>query len=76
MQRKILLMIRIHLSTLLGKNKMSQKTLSLLTNIRPGTISKMYYEEIKTIDIRHINNICKALNCTVSDLIEYIPDEK
>ena len=44
-------MIRIKLSDLLGKHKMNQKTLSRLTNIRPATISKMYYEETKRIDI-------------------------
>ena len=38
-------MIRIKLSDLLGKHKMSQKALSDLTKIRPATISKMYYEE-------------------------------
>ena len=66
-------MIRIKLSTLLGQHKMNQKTLSKLTKIRPATISKMYYEETKRIDINQINNICKALNCEVSELFEYIP---
>ncbi len=69
-------MIRIKLSDLLGKHKMTQKALANLTNIRPATISKMYYEESKRIDIRQINNICKALNCEVSELLEYIPDKK
>lgn len=55
---------------------MTQKALANLTNIRPATISKMYYEESKRIDIRQINNICKALNCEVSELLEYIPDKK
>ena len=68
-------MIRIKLSDLLGKHKMNQKTLSGLTNIRPATISKMYYEEVKRIDVRHINNICKVFNCEISDLLEYIPDD-
>ena len=40
-------MIKIKLSNLLGKHKMTQKSLSELTNIRPATVSKMYYEEIK-----------------------------
>ncbi|MCI9365191.1 MAG: helix-turn-helix transcriptional regulator [Clostridia bacterium] len=69
-------MIRIKLSTLLGQHKMNQKTLSKLTKIRPATISKMYYEETKRIDINQINNICKALNCEVSELFEYIPDNE
>lgn len=69
-------MIKINLSYLLGKNKMIQKSLSNATGIRPATISKMYYEEIKRININHLNNICKALNCEVSELLEYIQDTK
>lgn len=69
-------MIKIKLSDLLGKHKMTQKTLSNLTDIRPATISKMYYEEIKRIDIKHLNNICKAFDCEISELLEYIPDKK
>ena len=68
-------MIRIKLSELLGKNKMNQKSLAELAHIRPATVSKMYYEEIKRLDVKHINNICKTFNCSVSDLLEYIPDD-
>lgn len=67
-------MIRIKLSDLLGKHKMTQKTLADLAHIRPATVSKMYYEETKRIDVKHINNICKAFNCEISELLEYVPD--
>lgn len=67
-------MIRIKLSELLGKHKMNQKTLALSAKIRPATISKMYYEEVKRLDIKHLNNICKTFNCPISDLLEYVPD--
>lgn len=69
-------MIRIKLSDLLGKNKMTQKALAESAHIRPATISKMYYEEVKRIDVQHINNICKVFNCEISELLEYIPDKK
>ena len=69
-------MIRIKLSDLLGKHKMNQRALSRLTNIRPATISKMYYEETKRITIDQIDSICKALDCEVSELFEYVPDPK
>lgn len=69
-------MIKIKLSDLLGKNKMTQKALADITHIRPATISKMYYEETKRIDITQLNNLCKAFDCEISDLLEYIPDEK
>ena len=44
-------MIKFKLSYLLGEHKMTQKALADLTKIRPATISKLYYEEIKRIDI-------------------------
>lgn len=69
-------MIKIKLSHLLGKNKMNQSTLAKLTNIRPATISKMYYEEVKRLDIKHLNNICTVFECEISDLLEFIPDKK
>ena len=68
-------MIRRKLSDLLGKHKMSQKALSNLTNIRPATISKMYYEESKRLDIEQLNSICNVFKCEISDLLEFIPDE-
>lgn len=69
-------MVRIKLSELLGKHKMNQKTLSTLTGIRPATLSKMYYEETKRIEIDQIDKICSVFNCKIYDLIEYVPDEK
>ena len=68
-------MIRIKLSDLLGKHKMSQKALSNLTNIGPATIAKMYYEESKRLDIEQLNSICNVFKCEISDLLEFIPDE-
>lgn len=67
-------MIRIKLSDLLGKHKMTQKALAQQTNIRPATVSKMYYEEVKRIDVKHLDNICKAFNCEISELLEFVPD--
>ena len=69
-------MIRIKLSELLGKHKMTQKTLAEMAHIRPATVSKMYYEEVKRIDVQHLNNICKAFNCEISELLEFVPESK
>ncbi len=67
--------IRIHISTLLGQRKMTQKELSDLTGIRPNTISNMYYETVKRIEVQHIEALCKALKCSVGEIIEYIEEE-
>lgn len=67
-------MIKIKLSELLGKHKMNQKMLSDLTHIRPATISKMYYEEIKRIDINQLNSLCTVFQCEISELLEFVPE--
>lgn len=69
-------MIKIKLSDLLGKHKMTQKALANATNIRPATISKMYYEEIKRVDIKQLDSICKVFNCEISELLEYLPEDR
>ena len=68
-------MIKIKLSDMLGKHKMTQKALSNLTGIRPATISKMYYEEIKRIEIDQMNSLCKAFGCKIEDLFEFVDDD-
>lgn len=70
------MVIKIKVSDLLGKNKMKQKELSEKTGIRPGTVSLMYSEKVKRLEVDHINNLCKVFNCQPGDLMEYIPDEE
>ncbi len=67
-------MIRIKLSELLGKNKMTRKALAELVGVRPNTIGDLYNERVKRIDLELLNNICKELDCELTDLIEYIKD--
>ena len=59
---------------MLGRRKMTQKTLSEKTGIRAATISALYHESIKRIEINQMEEICKALDCQPSDIFEYIPD--
>lgn len=67
--------IRIHVSDMLGKYKMTQKELSLRTGIRPGTISALYHERVKRIEISHIEKLCIALNCTPGELFKFVNED-
>ena len=55
--------IKINVSDLLGKRKMTMHDLADLTGIRPNTISNLYYEDTKRIELSQINALCKALDC-------------
>lgn len=67
-------MIRIKLSTLLGERRITQAELSRKTGIRPATINEMYHEFSARVNLEHIDKICEALNCEISDLLEYEPN--
>jgi putative transcriptional regulator len=54
---------------------MSQSELSKKTGIRPNAINEMYHEMCERINIEYIDLICEALNCTIDELIEYIPNK-
>lgn len=66
--------IRFHISEWMGKNKMTQKQLADLTNIRPATISAIYHDQIKRIDVEHINKLCEVFNCQPGDLLSHVPN--
>jgi len=67
-------MIKINLSKLLGEKRMTQKELSDLTGIRPNTINEWYHEIVTSLRVEHIDRICEVLNCSVSELIEVVPN--
>jgi len=69
-------MIKILLSARLGERRMTQSAVAQAANIRPATVSHMYNEFCDRIMLAHLNNLCKVLNCTVGDLLEYVPDEE
>lgn len=69
-------MIKIYLSKLLGEKRWSQAYLAQMTGIRPNTISDIYNEIADRICIEHLDRICEVLECRLSDLIEYVPNEQ
>ncbi len=69
-------MVKIHLSRLLGEKRWTQKDLADATGIRPSTINEWYHELVPRLNVDHIDKICEALDCTITDLLEYIPNER
>ena len=62
-------MIRILLSTRLGERRWTQADLARATGIRPGTINDLYHEMAERVNLEHLDLICEALGCELSDLI-------
>lgn len=69
-------MIRIKLSTKLGELRWNQADLARATMIRPNTINEIYNECCKSISIKNLDRICEALDCDITDILEYVPNEE
>lgn len=69
-------MIENHLSRILGERRWTQLRLSQETGIRPTTISNLYNEVAERISFDQLDRLCEALNCTLDELLEYIPNEQ
>lgn len=68
-------MVKINLSTILGKYRMSQAELARKTGIRPSTICDIYNEMCDRINLEHLDRICEVLECDISDILEYQPNK-
>ena len=69
-------MIRILLSTRLGERRYTQADLARMTQIRASTINDYYWELADRINLKHLDLICEALECDVSDIIVRVPDKE
>ena len=62
-------MIRIYLSRKLGELRWTQADLARATGIRPSTINDLYHEMADRVNLEHLDLICEALDCELTDLI-------
>lgn len=64
-------MIRLTLDKYLDDHKISRYNLSKLTGIEYQIIDKYYKNKVVRYDSYLLDKICTALDCDISDLIEY-----
>ena len=67
-------MIRINLDVMMAKRKMSLGELSERVGITLANLSILKNNRAKAIRFSTLDAICHALDCTPSDILEYIPD--
>ena len=67
-------MINNKLSEILGKKRIRMSELQKMTGLSHTTVINIYYDRSKNISFETIDKLCKALECNIQDLFEYIPD--
>ena len=68
-------MIKCHLSTLMGRDKLNIADVAGITGLNRSAITAMYKEKAKRVDLEAMNVLCELFKCNVSDLFEYIEDK-
>lgn len=68
-------MINVRLDYLLLDKRMKLKELAEATDIAVNNLSVLKTNKARAIRFSTLESICKALDCTPGELLEYIPDE-
>lgn len=68
-------MIKMKLHLLMAEKRLNMTEVAEATGIRVQTIRNYHHETYVYIHKEHLDILCKYFDCSISDLIEYIPDE-
>lgn len=69
-------MIKNKLRIILAERYISIKKLAEMADIRYATLHTFVKGKTNSADFTMLNKICRALNITLGDILEYIPDEE
>jgi len=68
-------MVRILLSKKLGELRWTQADLVRATGIRSATINELYHEIAERVNLEHLDLICEALDCELSEIVVRVPNK-
>ena len=66
--------ILVNLDVMMAKRKISLNELSEKVGITLANLSILKNNKAKAIRFSTLEAICQALDCSVADIIEYVPD--
>lgn len=58
----------------MGEHKINIAEVARETGLHRNTITLLYKETATRIELEAVNALCKLFSCSVSDLLEYVPD--
>lgn len=69
-------MIKNNLSTIMGSKRINKAELARISGLSYDTILNLYNDVNKGIEFATLDKLCWALQCTPSEIFEYIEDKK
>ena len=68
--------VKIKLDELLESTGMSKNKLSQRAEIQRTQVNRYCKNDITRLDVAVLARICTVFDCTISDLLEFVPPEK
>lgn len=72
-------MINSNLRILMAHKKLNINEVVKITGLSQPTVSKLFNsnpDDVKTVKLETIDTICKAFDCTIEELVEFVQDKK
>ena len=73
---RMVMAIKIHLAEILEEKNISLNQLSFRTEMQRTQLRNYRDNKIQRLDIDILKRLCYVLECSLTDLIEYIPPEE
>lgn len=64
------IMIRCHLSRIMGEHKMKIADVARATGLNRSTVTALYDENATRIDLETIEKLCRLFECEIGDMLE------
>ena len=68
-------MIRCHLARLMGEHKMRISDVMRETGISRNTLTLLYKETAKKVDLDALDKLCELFSCPLNDILERVPSD-
>lgn len=58
----------------MGEKRLKISDITKDTGINRGTITRLYHETAKRVELDVLDKLCRYLECTVDELLEFVSD--
>ena len=65
-------MIRCHLSSFMGRDKLNIADVARLTGLNRSTVTALYRETATRVELPAIEQLCALFKCSVGELLEVV----
>ena len=63
-------MLKNNLSAIMGAKRIKIYELAEMSGVSRSTITRVYYDRTNTVSFNTLENLCRALDCTLDDLFK------